>query len=290
MTQSLSHQPILLIGATGMLGRAWQQCLQDQGLAFAAPSSKELDLTDPDAIERYLDPSVQTVINCAAYTAVDDAEKEQAQATALNGHAVGNLARRCKQINATLVHYSTDYVFDGQAQTPYPTDTPRQPINAYGQSKAVGEEQIQQAGCKHLIIRTSWLYAPWGNNFVRTIAKLAQERETLAVVNDQLGRPTSCQTLVEVTQQLLQKQAMGIYHVCDDGQCTWYEFAQEIVSLTAANCEVTPCSTDAFPRPATRPAYSVLNLTQTQNTVGPLTHWKQNLKAVCGQLAAFSKI
>ena len=211
------------------------------------------------------------------HTDVDGAETDESTATLINGHAVGALAARCREIGATLVQYSTDYVFNGRASEPYPVDCFRDPVNAYGRSKAVGEELLEQSGADFLLIRTSWLYAAHGKNFVRTIARACLERPSLRVVNDQRGRPTSADQLVNITERLLAAGKRGVFHGCDDGECTWFEFAQSIVNRINPECQVEPCKSDEFPRPAARPAYSVLDLSKTTAAIGPITQWRDAL-------------
>ncbi|MEX0776685.1 MAG: dTDP-4-dehydrorhamnose reductase [Phycisphaeraceae bacterium] len=291
MTATASHRldltslgPVFLIGVGGMLARAWEELLARQDLEYVAPSLTQFDLTSTQSIHDGIDGRFKLVINCAAWTNVDGAEKEEAVATAVNGTGVGDLARRCKEVGATLVHYSTDYVFAGQATRPYQPYDPRQPLNAYGRSKAVGEELIEQSGCRHLLIRTSWLYAPWGNNFVRTITRLAKERPTLKVVADQRGRPTSAEHLAGTSLRLIEAGAGGIYHVTDGGECTWHEFATAIAAHANPACQVTPCTSAQYPTPAKRPAYSVLDLSSTEALLGPMPHWRENLADVLNRL------
>jgi dTDP-4-dehydrorhamnose reductase len=181
------------------------------------------------------------------------------------------------------VHISTDYVFDGNADTPYAVEHPRDPVNAYGRSKAVGEVALEQGPAPFLCVRTSWLYAPWGHNFVRTMLRLTAERDTLKVVDDQRGRPTSATHLAATTRQLLAADARGTFHVTDGGECTWHGLAKEIArqaSSPGETCDVQPCTTADFPRPAPRPAYSVLDLSKAEAIVGPMRVWKQSLKDV----------
>jgi dTDP-4-dehydrorhamnose reductase len=234
-------------------------------------------------VERVVTERFATVINCSAFTDVDGAETREAEAAAINGHGVGTLAQRCRAIGATLVHYSTDYVFDGNASTPYATTAKRAPQGAYARTKALGEELIERSGCSHLIVRTSWLYAPWGKNFVDTMAKLCSERPLVRVVADQRGRPTSAQYLAERTLELLGRDAHGIFHVTDGGECTWFDFAAAIARLTAGTARVEPCTTAEFPRPARRPAYSVLDLSATEALLGPSRPWQDNLADVLAQ-------
>lgn len=267
-----------------MLWRAWDQLLGRWEIPHRSPSLQELDLTKPETIERALDGGTRLVINCAAYTDVDGAEKNEALATAINGTGVGHLARICRERQAMLVHYSTDYVFDGAATEPYPVDHPRRPLGAYGRSKAVGEELLVESGCRYLLIRTSWLYAPWAKNFVRTIVKLAKENKPLRIVDDQRGRPTSAEHLAGASLELIERNASGIYHVTDGGECTWFDFAREIARLVNPACAVNPCTTAELARPAARPAYSTLDLEPTERLLGPMPHWKTALADVIGRL------
>jgi dTDP-4-dehydrorhamnose reductase len=278
-------EPVLVVGANGMLGRALQALLARERLAADAVDVPEIDLTDPASVARRLVPGVRTVINCAAYTDVDGAEQREDVAHAINAQGVASLAERCRGLGATLVHYSTDYVFAGHADRPYRVDEARAPLGAYGRSKAAGEELLQRSGCRHLLIRTSWLYAPWGKNFVLTIRGLALSRDVLTVVSDQVGRPTSAEYLAERTLALLRAGATGTFHVTDGGQCSWFEFARAIAQQSGAHCRVEPCTTAEFPRPAPRPAYSVLDLSRTEALIGPSRPWQDNLAQVLKSVA-----
>jgi dTDP-4-dehydrorhamnose reductase len=281
----LFQRPPLVIGLGGMLYRAWAELLNARGIAHCAPSLDELDLTRPDSIHRWLDDrQPRLVINCAAYTDVDRAESEEHLATAINGIGVGDLAVACRDRDIHLVHYSTDYVFDGAASRPYPTDHPRRPLGAYGRSKALGEELIERAGGSFLIVRTSWLYAPWGKNFVRTIADLVRRGRPLKVVADQRGRPTSAENLARVTSQLMLHGATGTFHVTDGGECTWHQFAVEIGRRINPEHVIEPCTTAEFPRPAPRPPYSVLDISATETLVGEMMPWRTALAEVIGRL------
>jgi dTDP-4-dehydrorhamnose reductase len=278
---------ILLIAPQGMLGRAWRELLGKTGSSNLFPGANaifrgrpDFDITDPASVRRHVAPDIDLVINCCAYTDVDGAEEHEDVATAVNGTGVGELASACRDAGALLVHYSTDYVFNGRATAPYPIDAPIEPVNAYGRSKAVGERLIRDSGCEHLILRTSWLYAPWGKNFVHTITKYAKERDTLKVVNDQRGRPTSCQHLAATSMKLIEAKARGTLHVTDGGACTWYDFATAIAGHANPDCRVNPCTSAEYPLPAKRPGYSVLDLTATEALVGQMPAWEENLKAV----------
>lgn len=274
----------VIVGAGGMLGRAWRELLEAERLSYIAYDRRQLDITDAAAVEEKIPQGVGVVVNCAAYTDVDTAETSEADAAKINAEGVERLAERCFVIAATLVHYSTDYVFAGDGSAPYPTDAPIDPVNAYGRTKAAGEQAIRDSGCRHRTIRTSWLYAPWGNNFVRTMLRLTAERDALSVVDDQRGRPTSAQHLAAVSKKLIRGATDGTYHVADGGECTWYGFTQEIARQAGNLCDLQPCTTDQFPRPAKRPAYSVLDLSRTEAAVGKMPEWKDNLRSVIKQL------
>ncbi len=255
----MSEPRYLVIGADGMLGRAWMELCAREGLPAVGLVWPSFDLTKPETLERDVRGPIRAVICCAAYTDVDGAEEHEALATRVNGDGVGALVARCDALGVPLVHYSTDYVFDGNGSAPYPVDHPVAPLNAYGRSKRPGEEHLLRSSGPHLLIRTSWLYAPWGKNFVLTIAKLAKERDALKVVDDQRGRPTSAEHLARASLGLLRQEARGTFHVTDGGECTWFDLATAIAASVAPRCRVAPCTTAEFPRPAKRPAYSVLD-------------------------------
>jgi dTDP-4-dehydrorhamnose reductase len=281
----LVQEPVLIVGANGMLAKAFAALLGRERIAFSSVDVPQIDLTDAASIERNVGAQFRLVLNCAAWTDVDGAEAREADATAVNGSGVGALAARCKQTGATLVHFSTDYVFDGQAKTPYPVDQARAPIGAYGRGKAVGEELLERSGARYLLVRTSWLYAPWGKNFVLTIRDLVSKRDVLSVVADQFGRPTSAEYLAERTLGLLAHGCTGTFHVTDGGECSWHAFASEIARIIGSHCDVQPCTTAEFPRPAKRPAYSVLDLSRTEAVLGASRPWQENLAAVLRQVA-----
>ncbi len=282
--------PVLLVGGSGMLGRAFRQAFAATDQSYSAPGRTELDITRPDMVQAVFEKvRPRTVINCSAWTNVDGAEADEPAALLANGEGPANLARATRQWGqpgapAVLVHFSTDYVFSGQAQAPYPVDGPLQPLNAYGRTKAAGEEAIRASGCDHLILRTSWLYAPWGTNFVRTIARLGREKPLLKVVSDQRGRPTSAEHLARTTLALLSRGARGLLHATDGGECTWFDFARQIVAGSGGRADVQPCTTAEFPRPARRPAYSVLDLAPTESLIGPMTPWPAALADVLARL------
>jgi dTDP-4-dehydrorhamnose reductase len=275
-----------------MLGRAITATLSAHGIDWLGAGRGTMNLADPAAMRREADhqiPTGGTVINCAAWTDVDGAEINEPAALAANGTGVGALANLCRERDAVLVHFSTDYVFDGvgsrsrdPSPSPWRVDDPIAPLNAYGRTKAAGEQAIIDSGCDHLILRTSWLHAAWGKNFVRTIAGLCLTKPQLKVVDDQVGRPTSCWHLASASLALLLRGARGLHHLTDGGEpTTWCGFAREIASHThrrwGTRCEIAPCTTAEFPRPAKRPAYSVLDLSATEALIGPRPDWRVGL-------------
>lgn len=246
---------VLITGGGGMLARAFREMAgrregENAGnFDVIALTHTQLDITSYDDVRAALRRTTpDVVINCAAYTKVDDAETHEAEAMRINGEGAGILADACGSIR--VVYPSTDYVFDGNAATPYKTDAPTNPINAYGRSKLAGEQATAKAS-NYLIVRTSWLYGPGGPNFVRTI--LTRKDQPLRVVNDQVGRPTFTYDLAQAIARLIDEPS-GIYHAVNDGTASWYDFARAI----APAADITPCTSEEFPRPAARPRYSVL--------------------------------
>jgi dTDP-4-dehydrorhamnose reductase len=283
----MTRNGIVIIGSTGMLGSELMAACtrRDQAVkGFAGPD--EIDITDERAVRVLIareDPSV--VINATGYTDVDGAEADPAAAELVNRAGVAHLARACRDAGALFVHYSTDYIFDGRAERPYLPDDRAAPLSVYGRTKLAGEREVTASGCRALIIRASWLFAPQGHNFVRTILKLAAERPKLDVVDDQRGRPTYAPDLAQMTLRLLDRGGRGVYHAANDGQCTWFGLAQAIVEGAGLSCDVRPCRTADFPRPAPRPAYSVLDLGGTATLVGRPRTWQAALADCLEQLA-----
>jgi dTDP-4-dehydrorhamnose reductase len=265
-----------------MVGRSWCELLEREGVPFDAWGRTEHDLADPDAAKKLRDRGARwdLIVNCGAYTQVDKAETDYDLAERVNGTAIGELAASAKQLGARLVHYSTDYVFNGQATSPYPVDAAIEPINAYGRSKALGERLLQESGAESLLIRTSWVYAPWGKNFVATMARLLREKPELRVVADQRGRPTSAQQLAARSWALCQQGALGVFHLTDGDECTWHEFAVGIRDALGLPTPVHPITTAEFPTPAIRPAYSVLDLSRADALIGPPRPWREALEDV----------
>ncbi|GIH91016.1 dTDP-4-dehydrorhamnose reductase [Planobispora siamensis] len=266
----------LVTGARGMLGADLVTLLRGEGEQVAALGRDELDVRDPDAVSQAVRlHKPDAVVNCAGWTAVDDAEAREPEALAVNGHAVLALARGCDELGARLVQVSTDYVFDGAARRPYREDDPTGPLGAYGRSKLAGERAALEHG--HLVVRTAWLYGAHGTNFVRTMIRLESERDTVTVVDDQTGQPTWTADLAAELVRLVRADAPGgVYHATNAGQTTWYGFAREIFTLLGADPDrVRPVGSSRFPRPARRPAYSVL-----ARRAGPaMRDWRRALQA-----------
>ena len=253
---------ILVTGADGQLGMELQAIAKDNSnYRFIFTNRHSLDITQEAALESFFkENEINFCINCAAYTAVDKAEEEIDLAMKINGESVGKLARCCTKYEAKLIHISTDYVFDGNAAHPYKVNHKTNPVNYYGRTKLVGEQLAMQYNSEAIIIRTSWVYSNYGNNFVKTMLRLMEERQDLSIVDDQHGCPTYAADLAAVIIKIInhpQWQA-GIYHYCNDGETTWFQFAQAIKELAGKTCDLIPISTAQFPTPATRPVYSSL--------------------------------
>ena len=256
---------VLLTGRNGQVGRDLERLLDD----VLATNRNVLDLAGEGISDFVARAKPEVIINAAAYTAVDKAESEKDLATRVNGVAPGVLAEAAKRLGALLVHYSTDYVFDGEKTTPYVEDDRPNPLSVYGASKLEGERRIAASGCRHLILRTSWVYAPRGKNFYLTMK--AKSGQPLRVVDDQRGAPTSSRFLAENTILLIKKQAQGLLHLVPSGSTTWYGFAREILG---AKADIAPIRSSDYPTPARRPANSVLDNSRAQALLGPLPDWR----------------
>jgi dTDP-4-dehydrorhamnose reductase len=268
----------LITGASGMLGRDLQAALA--GREVTALGRADLDVTDAAAVAAAV-RGHDVVLNCAAYTKVDDAETHEAEAYAANATGPANLAAACADLGARLVTISTDYVFDGRATTPYAEDLPRDPINAYGRTKAAGEELALEAHPDGTnLVRTAWLYGEHGPNFARTMLQLAASRDTWSVVDDQLGQPTWTADLAAQLVAMLDADApAGIYHGTNSGEATWFEFARAVLEDSGLDPErITPTDSSAFVRPAPRPSYSVLGHDAWAAAgLAPMRPWREAL-------------
>ena len=273
----------LVVGGSGQLGIALSEELGLSGIIFTAFSHQELDITKEPIVRDLIGALSPTVIiNCAAWTDVDEAEANEELAFLVNSQGVENLAKAAKACGAKLVHISTDYVFSGHSDEPWKEVDLKQPLSVYGRSKASGEDKaLMVYGHGTYIIRTAWLYSPWGKNFVKTMAKKALENEPVKVVNDQYGQPTSATELANrIIELILSSAKPGIYHVTNSGKASWFDFAQEIYRLMGKQgLLVEPVSSEVFIRPALRPSNSTLS-NESWNDAGlpPMSNWKSALK------------
>ncbi|WP_171336603.1 dTDP-4-dehydrorhamnose reductase [Enterococcus cecorum] len=279
---------ILLTGGNGQLGTELRHLLDEKGVKYVSTDAKKMDITDAQATMDYITNLKPTVIyHCAAYTAVDKAEDEgKALDEKINVDGTRNVALAAKEVGATLVYISTDYVFDGKLKDgEYAVDAPINPLNEYGRTKALGEKAVQEIMDDYYIIRTSWVFGKYGHNFVFTMQKLAETRDELTIVNDQFGRPTWTRTLAEFMYFVIdQKAPFGIYHLSNDNTCSWYEFAKEILKDT--DVKVLPVTSEQFPQKATRPQYSVMDLSKAKALGFHIPTWQEALQ---GMLAAVAQ-
>lgn len=268
---------ILLTGRNGQVGSELAALLAPIGVVTATGRA-ELDISDADVIRRVVRGArPDVIVNSAAYTAVDKAEDEEALALRVNGVAPGVLAEEAKRLGALLVHYSTDYVFDGRADRPYGEDDPVGPLGAYGRSKLDGEQRVRASGCRHLIVRTAWVYGR-GANFVRAILRQASQGNALRVVNDQFGAPTWARDIADVTVQLTARRLEGTFHVSAAGVASWYDVALEVLRMRALRVDVLPVSTAEYGARAPRPRYSVLDNSRLRGTgIPPIGAWQERL-------------
>lgn len=268
---------ILVIGAAGQLGHDLMECFADAH-EVKGVDIDEIDITDPDSVKEVVGgDSPDLVINSAAFTNVDGCETDREAAWAVNADGPANIARTCAAIDASLIHVSTDYVFDGTKGEPYREDDPVAPLGEYGRSKLAGEEAVRATLDRHLIVRTAWLFGTAGNNFVKTMLRLGRERDQLKVVNDQTGSPTYSGHLARAIRALAETHLdqPGIYHMTNGGECTWYDFAAEIFNLAGVEVDLQPTTTAEFKSPAPRPVYSVLANSRAPE-IG-LPHWREGL-------------
>ncbi len=277
-------KPVILVtGSNGQLGKELQQlAVNYPPFHFVFASREDMKLDHYGSVENFfIATKPQYCINCAAYTAVDKAESEQDMAMRINGEAVGNLAAVCKIFQTRIIHISTDYVFDGESETPYKENDATNPINAYGASKLVGEQLCMKENEDAIIIRTSWLYSSFGHNFVKTMMRLMSERTELNVVSDQVGSPTYAADLAKAILDIISsgKWESGIYHYSNEGKLSWYEFAQTIKDLINSNAIIHPILTDKYPTPARRPKFSLLNKDKIKTVFQlQIPDWKDSVK------------
>ncbi len=275
---------ILVTGANGQLGCEMQRLGTVSPNNYIFTDVAELDVTDAGAVLRAAEQTrAEAIVNCAAYTNVERAEEDEATADRLNRLAPANLAAAAAATGATLIHISTDYVFDGTAHTPYTEQAPTAPLGVYGRTKLAGEQAVEASGCSYLILRTAWLYSAFGNNFLKTMLRLTAERESLNVVFDQIGTPTYAGDLALGIFSVIEGQQFrgheGLYHFSNEGVSSWYDFAVEIAAAAGHDkCRIEPCHTAEYPSKAPRPAYSVLDKSKFKTTFGiEIPHWRESM-------------
>ena len=286
---------ILVLGCKGQLGRCLNDQLVNTEHEVIYTSREQIDIADFEVTKsKILEFSPDLIINATAYTAVDKAEEDKKTANLINHLAVKNIADICNQLKCWLIHVSTDYVFDGNSNVPYKEDDETNPQGAYGETKLKGELAIQASGCKHIILRTAWVFSEYGNNFLKTMLRLGAERDELSIVGDQIGCPTYAQdiarSVVEIVPQLNSRKDNGIYHYCGDQPCSWYDFANAIFDQAMAHnlkmpSIVNSIETSAYPTPAKRPAFSVLDCSKMANECGVLSsNWQEGIRQVVRKL------
>lgn len=282
----------LVTGSGGQLGREWVDYLSEQNRDFVAYSSGEMNISDPDVVKRELSavqPSV--VINCAAYTDVNGAEDNLDMAMSINRDGVKHLSNWCSRHQVVMVHFSTDFIFPGRREdlVRYPEGYPEEagafPVNLYGESKLAGEKELQQTGADFLLIRISWLCGRYGNNFVKTMMRLGEEKERVEVVKDQLGSPTYADAVTKETLALLDQNETGVFHLTSGGLISWFDFAEEIFRMSGISADVKPVMSSEFPSRAARPSFSKLDTTKISRTLGSrMEEWQDGLKRLIGDL------
>lgn len=285
---------ILVTGANGQLGHEIQRVAKSSNHNYiftdVADGYEKLDITNIEDIRNMVkNNNVDIIVNCAAYTNVDKAESDYDTANLINNTAAGNLATAMKEAGGTLIHISTDYVFQGDRNTPCQEDWTTNPLGVYGKTKLAGEAAIATTGCNSIIIRTAWLYSQWGKNFVKTMQSLTATHDTLKVVFDQVGTPTFAGDLADTIAHIIntgQTNKTGIYHFSNEGVCSWYDFAKMICKLSGNTCDISPCYSEEFPSPVKRPHFSVLDKRKIKETFDiKVPYWTDSLEVCIKQLA-----
>jgi len=276
---------ILITGSNGQLGNEIRVLAGDYpDFDFIYTDIDELDITDPREVETFFIKNLpQVIINCAAYTAVDKAETDESKAYLINATAVENLAKSAAGIGALIIHISTDYVFDGKSYLPYVETDKINPLSSYGRTKLAGENAVQLNATKGIILRTSWLYSAFGNNFVKTMMKYGIERDSLNVVFDQIGTPTYARDLAKVILDIIPSAinltGTNLFHYSNEGVASWYDFARTVIAFSGIPCEINPILTENYPLPAPRPFYSVLNKSKIKETFKiKIPYWSDSVK------------
>ena len=279
----MQSKRILVTGSNGQLGCEMRRLGAVSPNEYFFTDIAELDITDKAAVAAFVaEHGIEIIVNCAAYTDVDRAEEDEPTAERINSDAVRNLAGALKAVDGTLFHISTDYVFGLDGNVPRTEDMPLDPLGAYGRTKLHGEQAIAASGCKHIIVRTAWLYSEHGHNFLKTMLRLTAERESLNVVFDQTGTPTYAGDLALALFSVIEGGTYegneGVYHFSNEGVCSWYDFAREIATATGRDCKIVPCHSSEFPSKVVRPPYSVLDKTKIKTTFGiEIPHWRDSM-------------
>ncbi|MBD3767907.1 MAG: dTDP-4-dehydrorhamnose reductase [Gammaproteobacteria bacterium] len=305
LPSTLPKQRLLITGKSGQLGQSFAKLVNEYPqYDFIFLGREQLDLSQPDSLERALESiEFDTIINCAAHTAVDKAESEPELADAINHQSVKQLAQIAKQRNVALIHISTDYVFDGKNHKPYIETDPVDPQSIYGLTKLKGEQALHRINPKGCIVRTSWVYSEFGNNFVKTMLRLGKERDQLGIIFDQVGSPTYATDLARALLELLKQigteddksdnqtdEVLPIYHYSNEGVCSWYDFAKAIFELAELTVKVNPIETKDYPTPAKRPHYSLMNKAKIKQDFGlDIPYWKDSLQACLNELQNTNK-
>ena len=290
----MQSKRVLVTGANGQLGNEMRRVSVQSNDHYIFTDVAELDITNPEAVRQMvLENDVNVIVNCAAYTAVDKAEDDAELCEKINATAVKNLGLAAAEAGAGIIHVSTDYVFDGTSCHPYSEDMPTKPCSVYGKTKLKGEKNLLKICPNAIVIRTAWLYSPFGNNFVKTMIKLGSERESLNVIFDQVGTPTYALDLADAILKAMDQtidtehDKGGVYHFSNEGVCSWYDFTIKIHEIAGINtCKVNPIETKDYPTKAARPHYSVLNKTKIKQTFNiTIPHWEASLKECIKELS-----
>ena len=282
---------ILVTGSRGQLGRALYRASAGSLDNYIFTGAEELDVTSLKATRQAVKANdARVIVNCAAYTNIIHAEENPVTASLVNHKAVENLATAAREANATLVHVSTDHVFNGEARVPYREDAETNPLNVYGKTKLAGELTIPRSGCRHIIFRTSWLYFEHGSNFVKNMRQLTAARESVKVIVDQVGTPTYAGDLAALIRRVIETNMLhkqGIYHFSNEGVCSWYDFAQAIREFCGNACDIQPYNSDEYPDKVKRPRFTVLDKTKVKSAFGiKIPYWRDSLKTCIERLAA----
>lgn len=277
---------LLVTGVKGQLGHDVVEECKKRGISAVGVDVEEMDITDPAACEKVIkEAGVDAVVHCAAYTAVDAAEDNVEVCRKVNADGTENIARVCRELGIKMMYFSTDYVFNGKGERPWKPEDKREPLNVYGQTKYEGELAVERELERYFILRIAWVFGVNGKNFIKTMLRLGKERGAVSVVNDQVGSPTYTADLAVLVVDMIQTEKYGIYHVTNEGLCSWYEFACRIFKEAGMDVEVTPVSSDAFPAKAKRPSNSRMDKSKlTENGFSLLPGWEDALRRYLNEI------